>query len=328
MISVVIPAYNAEKALPTCLHALRQQTLSPDEIIVVDDGSIDATAQIALQAGAVVISQPNQGPAAARNTGINASHGDLVLFTDSDCEPEQTWVERMARPILDGVDGVKGAYRTRQSQPVARLVQCEFEERYQLLQQHHYIDFVDGHAAAFRKSAVLEVGCFDPALTENEDVDLSYRLSAAGKRMVFAPDAIVFHSHPDSYFKYFRLKTGRGYWRMLVYRSHPGKAVRDTYTPQILKLQILLVYLSVASLLLGLLESIFLAGFVFFSAFFLLTTVPFVRLVRRFSPDLVVVAPWFIFVRAVAFSFGILAGLAAMSLFRSRINSHSAPGDI
>jgi cellulose synthase/poly-beta-1,6-N-acetylglucosamine synthase-like glycosyltransferase len=227
----------------------------------------------------------------------------------------------MAQPILDGVDGVKGAYQTRQSQSVARLVQCEFEERYQLLRQHHYIDFVDGHAAAFRKAAVIEVGCFDPALTENEDVDLSYRLSAAGKRMVFAPDAIVYHSHPDSYLKYFRLKTGRGYWRMLVYRSHPGKAVRDTYTPQILKVQILLVYLTVASLLLGLFDPIFGVVFVIFSAFFLLTAVPFVRLVRRFSPDLVVVAPWFIFVRAIAFSFGILAGVAAMFLFRSRINS-------
>jgi len=324
MISIVIPAYNAEKTLPACLLALRQQTLQPDEIIVVDDGSVDSTAQIASQAGAVVISQPNQGPAAARNTGINASRGDLVLFTDSDCLPEETWVERMAQPLLAGMDGVKGAYRTRQTQPVARLVQCEFEERYLLLKQHPLIDFVDGHAAAFRKAAVVEVGCFDPALTENEDVDLSYRLAASGKHMVFAPDAIVFHSHPDSYLKYFRLKTGRGYWRMLVYRSHPGKAVRDSYTPQLLKVQILLVYLVIGSLLLGMLDSVFLAGFAIFTAAFLLTTVPFVGLVHRFAPDLVLAAPWFIFVRAVAFSFGILAGLVAMVLFRSGINSRSA----
>ncbi len=323
MISVVIPAYHAERTLPACLNALHRQTLPPDEIIVVDDGSEDATAEIASQAGAVVISHTNQGPAAARNTGINASHGDLVLFTDSDCEPEETWVERMAQPLLEGVDGVKGAYRSHQPQPVARLVQCEFEERYQLLEQHQYIDFIDGHAAGFRKAAVVEVGCFDPGLTENEDVDLSYRLSAAGKRMVFAPNAIVFHSHPDSYSKYFRLKTGRGYWRMLVYRSHPGKAVRDTYTPQLLKLQILLVYLAFASLLLALLDSIFLVGFGIFTVSFLLTTLPFVRLVRRFAPDLVVAAPWFIFVRTIAFSFGILAGLAAMFLFKPQINPHA-----
>ena len=322
MISVVIPAFNAEKTLPLCLRALQQQTLPPGEIIVVDDGSADGTARVAQLAGVVVISQPNQGPAAARNSGINTSHGDIVLFTDSDCEPEQTWVEYMAQPFQDAsVDGVKGAYRTRQTRPVARLVQCEFEERYQLLKQHHYIDFVDGHAAAFRKKAVLEVGCFDPSLTENEDVDLSYRLSAAGKRMVFAPSAIVFHSHPDSYRSYFRLKTGRGYWRMIVYKSHPGKAVRDSYTPQILKLQILLVYLALGTLVLGLINPFFFAVFGFLAALFLLTTVPFVRLVQRFAPDLVFTALWFIFVRAVAFSFGIIAGLAAMFLFRYQINA-------
>jgi cellulose synthase/poly-beta-1,6-N-acetylglucosamine synthase-like glycosyltransferase len=324
MISVVIPAYNAEKTLATCLQALHQQSFPADEVIVVDDGSSDNTAQVARREGALVISQPNQGPAAARNTGINACHGDLVLFTDSDCVPEGTWVERMARPLVAGVDGVKGAYRTRQTQPVARLVQCEFEERYELLKRHQYIDFVDGHAAAFRIAAVQEVGCFDPGLTENEDVDLSYRLSAAGKRMVFAPDAVVYHSHPHSYSSYFRLKTGRGYWRMLVYRSHPGKAVRDSYTPQMLKVQILLVYLTFGSLLLTLLNPLFWAGVAIFVASFLLTTVPFVRLVRRFAPDLVLAAPWFILVRAVAFSFGILAGLAAMFLFRPQINSRPA----
>src|SRR3954465_2170240 len=81
--SVVIPAYNAAGVLPACLAALREQTYPADglEIIVVDDGSEDATPIIAAAAGARVLRQPNRGPAAARNQGAAAATGDIVLFT-------------------------------------------------------------------------------------------------------------------------------------------------------------------------------------------------------------------------------------------------------
>lgn len=324
MISVIVPAYNAEKELPGCLNALKNQSLPLDEIIVVDDGSTDQTVQVANQHKVKVIRQANQGPATARNAGVAAAKGDLILFTDSDCQPEQTWVERMVKPFGDPrVQSVKGSYKTRQSAPAARLVQCEFEERYQLLKKSEWIDFVDAHSAAFLKKSFVEIGGFDPGFPKanNEDVDLSYRLAAAGKKMVFAPDAVVYHQHPDTFSKYFRLKIGRGYWRMIVYRHHPGKAVRDSYTPQLLKFQILLVYMGLAAFVLGFFNPLFF-GFLGLSAiFFILTALPFVRLVKSFAPDLLFLAPWFILIRAVAFSIGIIAGIVGMFAFRFKLNS-------
>lgn len=322
MISVIIPAYNAEKTLPECLAALLSQTHVPDEIIVVDDGSTDETAKVAQNYPARLIQQLNQGPASARNAGIRSAEGDILLFTDADCTPEAHWVERMVQPLCDPqIDCVKGTYRTHQTNPAARLVQCEFEERYQLLAKFKFIDFVDGHAAAFRKNVLLEAGGFDPAFprANNEDVDLSYRLAASGKRMLFAPDAFVYHTHPDSFQAYFRLKVSRGYWRMIVYRHHPGKAVKDTYTPQVLKLQILLVYLALAGLILSLVNPFSLILAAICSGLFILTALPFVHLVRKFWPGLDWLALWFVFIRAVAFSIGIISGIAGMFLFKYQL---------
>ena len=324
MISVIIPAYNAEKTLPDCLEALKNQSLVPQEIIVIDDGSTDRTAQVAQSFNVILISQPNQGPAAARNAGITQSCGDILLFTDSDCIPDTFWVERMVVAFNNlVVDGVKGVYRTHQSEIAARLVQMEFEDRYRLLSRSEWIDFVDGHAAAFRREAVLQIGGFDPAFPEanNEDVDFSYRLAAAGKRMVFRSDAIVYHHHPNSFWKYFKLKIKRGYWRMIVYKQHPGKAIRDSYTPQVMKFQILFIYAAAASLFLSIFTPDALWGAGLSLIFFILSLAPFFRFVERVDPRLAIFVPWFILVRAVAFSLGIVGGLAGMLAFRFKLSS-------
>ena len=135
MISVVVPARDAEGTIRACVDALLHQTARRDtyEVIVVDDGSTDATARIAEQAGARVVSTSQGGPAAARNRGIAEARGDIILFTDADCVPLGDWIDRMIAPFDRGVDGVKGAYLTRQPGLLPRFIQAEFEERYRHL---------------------------------------------------------------------------------------------------------------------------------------------------------------------------------------------------
>jgi O-antigen/teichoic acid export membrane protein len=95
-ISVVIPAYNAEQYIRRCLESVFAQTLQPMEVIVVDDGSTDATAALARQLGARVIIKQNGGPAAARNTGINSATGRWVAMLDVD----DCWVpEKLERQV-------------------------------------------------------------------------------------------------------------------------------------------------------------------------------------------------------------------------------------
>ena len=329
MISVVVPAYNAAQTISKCVGALTQQSIPRDkyEIIVVDDGSTDETAAVAEAAGAQAICQSNHGPAAARNRGVAAARGDLILFTDADCEPAPDWIAEMVWPFSDSVVvGVKGAYRTHQWKAVSRLVQCEFEERYDRLERLPFIDFVDTYSAAFRASALRQVGGFDPAFphANNEDVDFSYRLARQGCRLVFNRRALVYHHHADRWLAYLRLKIKRGYWRLVVYRLHPGKALRDSYTPQLLKVQIVLVLLCAGWAVMVLIWPVLWWG-VAASFFGLgLSTVPFTRLVLRRDPKLAVLAPLFIAGRAVAFAVGVLGGLVGMLFFRSALSAPEA----
>jgi glycosyltransferase involved in cell wall biosynthesis len=321
--SVVIPAYNAAGTLPDCLAAIAQQTLSPAdyETIVADDGSDDDTARLAAQHGAgLVLQLPHRGPAAARNSGIGAARGEVILFTDADCRPAHDWLEQMLRPLEEPlVSGVKGSYRSDQREVVARLAQCEFEERYDRQERLASIDFVDSYAAAFRAQVLREAGGFNPAFPQanNEDVELSYRLAERGCRLVFNRQAVVFHRHVASWKGYARLKARRGYWRMIVYRLHPDKALRDSYTPQLLKLQVLLVCLMFGLALLSPFLPLLAVCALVCLAVLLFTAWPFTKLVARLDRPVAFWAPWFVLVRSCAFAAGVVAGVGAMLIGRA-----------
>jgi glycosyltransferase involved in cell wall biosynthesis len=331
-VSVVVPAYNAALTLPSCLTALRSQTYpaSAFELIVVDDGSTDDTAQVAVKYEADrVLRCVHGGPAAARNAGIAASCGEIILFTDADCEPLPDWIAEMVRPFADpAVVGVKGSYRTRQASIVARLAQYEFEERYDLLERQASIDFIDSYAAAFRTGALRALGGFDLAFPypNNEDVDLSYRLAGRGHRLVFNRRAVVYHRHVDRWTAYLRLKVRRGYWRMMVYRLHPAKALRDSYTPQLMKGQVLLAGVGFCFAWLAVVprwRRPALVGAASSLGGLLLSALPFTRLVARRDPPLWPWALLFVVARAAAFAAGVAGGAAGMLAFRR--NSHGGP---
>ena len=83
MISIIVPAYNAEKYLDACLESILTQDACM-EVIVVDDGSTDSTYDIAVRHGVKAIRQPNKGLSSARNTGLDNASGKWVLFVDAD----------------------------------------------------------------------------------------------------------------------------------------------------------------------------------------------------------------------------------------------------
>src|SRR5581483_8569269 len=139
------------------------------------------------------------------------------------------------------VVGAKGVYRTRQTSVVARFVQLEYEDRYRLMSGLQDIDFIDTYSAAFVRDRFLEMNGYDPSFPVAcaEDIELSYRMSARGWKMRFAPSAVVYHSHPDSLWRYLKKKYKFAFWRMLAIKKNPDKAIKDSHTPQIMKLQLL-----------------------------------------------------------------------------------------
>ncbi|WP_278520914.1 glycosyltransferase [Mitsuokella jalaludinii] len=105
LLSVIVPMYNVEKYLKTCVESIETQTYTPIEIILVDDGSKDSTLRVANNLAAQfdnikIYSQSNQGQGAARNNGLSHANGDLIAFLDSDdfIEPD------MMKTLVDMVD--------------------------------------------------------------------------------------------------------------------------------------------------------------------------------------------------------------------------------
>ena len=318
MISVIIPAYNAEELIALCLTSLLNQTyqsidISEYEIIVVDDGSTDSTAEVVRDFENVrLIQQDNQGPAAARNEGAKHARGDIILFTDSDCVPEKNWIEEMLRPFKNDPEivGVKGAYKTKQKELAARFVQVEYEDKYDLLKKHRYIDFIDTYSAGFKKKVFWEFNGYDTSFPVAcaEDVELSFRMFAKGLKMVFNPKVIVYHKHPTSFKEYFRKKYKFAYWRMLAVKKNPGKFVKDSHTPQIMKLQVLFLPALTFSLLLPIFinKALWLSLVVIIA--FSLSTIPFT--LKAFKKDKVIgfLSPFILLGRSIFQFFGVVNG--------------------
>jgi len=312
VVTVIIPTFNAADKLAACLYALEHQSCPKEkfEIIVIDDGSKDNTADLVKNYKVHYFYQENKGPAAARNKGVELALGDIILFTDSDCAPDQNWIQEMAKPFADPeIVGVKGAYQTAQHSMWARFAQLEFEERYSILLKNIYIDMVDTYSAGYRKDLFLSMGGFDTSfpVPNNEDTELSYKISLTGQRLIFNPKAIVWHTgHPDSLNQYMRLKFWRGYWRMIVYHKYAAKMIKDSYTPQTLKLQILFVFLTLSTVF-AMIISFQWGGALFILGMtgFILVSISFIIRVFKQGLWMGLMSPFFLFVRAISLGVGV-----------------------
>jgi glycosyltransferase involved in cell wall biosynthesis len=325
--SVIVPAYQAAAFLPACLGALQRQTIdqSQYEIIVVDDGSSDGTADAAEQAlrgfpAVQIIRAEHGGPARARNLGACSARGDLLLFTDADCEPAPDWIEHFARAFVEpSISGAKGTYATRQRSLIARFVQQEYQERYDHTARRATIDFIDTYSAAYRRRIFEENGGFDAVSFRAigvEDQELSFRLAERGHRLVFVPEALVYHRHLTSVRRYFRRKYNIGYWKMYLLKRYPGKAVRDSHTPQSVKVQIALLAAALAGTLGACLPP---AGPLIAIGLWItfgLSMLPLLIKIARRDPPVLLVAPIMIFVRTLALALGLFGGALRFHVFR------------
>lgn len=312
-VSIVVPAFNAAGRIGYCLDSLCAQAEPWNaEILVVNDGSSDNTAEIVRRYPKVrLINQANTGPAAARNRGAFAAKAEILIFTDDDCVPASGWLDAMLKAFNDPeVVAAKGVYRTRQKELIARFVQTEYEDRYRLMERLDSIDFIDTYSAAFRRSRFLEMNGFDTEfpLASAEDAELSYRMSARGWKMKFVPQAVVYHSHPNALSKYCRKKYKFARWRVVALRSNPQKALKDSHTPQLMKLQLLFVPTLLIAVAIDLSERWPMTLSALVCAVFLLSTLPFVLRVLRKDPVVALVAPLLLAARSCSQLLGIIAG--------------------
>jgi glycosyltransferase involved in cell wall biosynthesis len=192
-VSVVLPARNAAATLPAALAALAAQERPPDEVIVVDDGSIDDTVAIARASPVVsaVLCQEPSGPGAARNRGAAAARGDVLAFTDADCVPETAWL-MAAEAAMGTHDLVQGAVR-----PPNGVAIGPFDRTIRVEQAHGLFETAN---LLIRRELFESLGGFEPWLMPRdgkelgEDVWLGWRARRAGARIGFCADAVVRHA--------------------------------------------------------------------------------------------------------------------------------------
>jgi cellulose synthase/poly-beta-1,6-N-acetylglucosamine synthase-like glycosyltransferase len=238
LISVIVPFYNSEKTIRRCINSLLNQSYPKNEyeIIFVDDGSADGSVDIVSKFKKIkLIKQSHRGPAVARNVGVKNSKGQIVMFTDADCIPDKNWIRNMAEPFKDKkIIGVSGTYKTfNKGSLIARFAGYEIEKRHKNLEKQEQIDFIGTFSAAFRKNIFLKLKGFDETFPKasGEDPELSFRLEKFGK-LIFQPNAFVYHYHPNTLFKFLKQKFWRGYWRVSLYRKHRHKLFKHSYTPK------------------------------------------------------------------------------------------------
>ncbi len=181
LVSVIIPAHNAESTLEACLQGIERSTIQPLEVLVICDGCTDGTDDIARRHGVRVLhNQEQQGASYARNVGARAAHGELFFFIDADCVVQPDTLALGLEAVSDGVQVMFGSYTPETS---ARGFLAQFKNC-----QHHYThqkgrpvqtSFWSG-CGAIRREAFERIAGFDVTLQACEDIEFGWALTQAG----------------------------------------------------------------------------------------------------------------------------------------------------
>jgi cellulose synthase/poly-beta-1,6-N-acetylglucosamine synthase-like glycosyltransferase len=310
---VIIPMFNAEKTISSVLTALSKQTRKPHSIIIVDDGSTDSSLNIVKQFSekfpVKIIKQHNQGPASARNKGAQTSKADIIIFLDADCIPKKNWLEQMLKPFSDNsVAGVVGTYETLNKQNlIARYVGYEISYRHSKMPQE--TDFLASYSVAYRTSIFRAFNGFDTSfrIASGEDPELSFRMKKAGHKLIFNPNAVVKHPHPETLYSYLKQQFYRGFWRIPMYKKHKDKLKGDAYTGKQALFQGLLSLLFFASFL-TLAPSIILITFLLLVA----SNIPLGLYCLPLEKKILLLAPLLASLRSIAGTSGALYGLVRL----------------
>ena len=231
-VSLVIPGRNSEATVGHCLDAVMPLLENGElkEIVFVNDGSTDGTAELVGSYPVRLINTEPRGKAPARNAGWRAASGEIVWFIDSDCVARPDALSILLEHFEDpGVAGVAGSYDNLLPESLlACLVHEEIVERHRRMDAE--VNYVATYNVAFRREMLERVDGLNDSFVEAEDTELSYRLIDAGGRLRIDRRSRVAHYHPTRLVPYLRTQRRYGYWRTLLYLHFPRRAGGDAYS--------------------------------------------------------------------------------------------------
>jgi GT2 family glycosyltransferase len=224
--SVVVCAYQAQDTIEECLHSLMELDYPKYEILVVDDGSTDTTAQIACRFPVRLLSRDRLGLSEARNMGLEQAQGEFVAYIDADAQADPDWLTYLALALeVPGTAGAGGPNPVPPDDPpVAQCVARAPGGPIHVLLDDERAEHVPGCDMAFRRERLLEIGGFDPIYrAAGDDVDVCWKLLDRGYHIRFHPSALVWHRRGDSVRAFWHQQIGYGKAEALVERNHPDK---------------------------------------------------------------------------------------------------------
>jgi glycosyltransferase involved in cell wall biosynthesis len=221
MVSVVICAYNAERTMRPCLESLKKLDYPNFEVVIVDDGSRDRTAEISMDFPEFrLIRQPNKGLSVARNVGMHAARGEIIAYTDSDCVVDPHWLTLMIRSMIENnFDGCGGPnYAPHEDGWVEACCAASPGAPCHVLVAEDRAEHLAGCNMVFTKAALTKVGGFDSQFTSaGDDVDVCWRMLDAGLRLGFSPAAFVWHFRRNTIKAYYGQQRGYGRAEAMLY---------------------------------------------------------------------------------------------------------------
>ena len=252
--SVVIPAYNEEEGIAACLDSVLGQTIVPDQVVVINDGSTDRTAEILKRYSGQItvlhIAKNTGNKALALRAALPLIWGDIVIYTDADSELEPDAIERILPHFFDpSVGGVSGSVMSRKHNIITGIRELQY-----IMGQEVYKRGMD-----VTSSVMVIPGCvgavrrelFDPSPdTVTEDMDLTLSVLESGYRVVFEPEAVAWTSDPPNLKSYVR-QTRR--WFAGFFQN-----VRKHFSNLPMRLKVQIAFLIVENTLLSILGGLFL----------------------------------------------------------------------
>ncbi|MGF1632736.1 MAG: glycosyltransferase [Phycisphaerae bacterium] len=224
-VSVIICSYNGASTVESCLKSMERLRYPDFEVVFVDDGSTDSTQAIVARFPWVInIKQTNHGLSHARNVGLHAATGDIVAYTDSDCEADEDWLYYLALGLVrSGHVGIGGPNLIPdEGSWVADCVGVSPGGPTHVMIDDTTAEHVPGCNMAFYRWAALEIDGFDPQFrSAGDDVDFIWRLQHRGGSIGFAPAAQVWHYRRNTVNAYLKQQRGYGNAEAMLKFKHP-----------------------------------------------------------------------------------------------------------
>ena len=249
--SIVIPSYNDADNLKKCLDSLLEIDYPPEnlELIVVDNNSTDNTAEIAEKFPQVVyLKEARAGASHARNKGISRARYDILAFLDSDTIVTADWLRELVKPFLEAETGAVGGaiYPFNRNNLISRYLGVSLFMRYHRYGGKRLLKGYPSCNLAVRKALVS--GGFDTESfsTYGEDKDICCRILAEGYNIVFSPQAIVEHRHPETLSELLRLMLRSSEGRAAFgekYPTAPDILIFNLHVPLLYLLTVILAFI-------------------------------------------------------------------------------------